>query len=73
MGEELRSLYGMNIPDYISESLETIFSVKILKCFDADPGSEMEKLGFGIRGKHLGSATLVKNLVLKWLIGYFTF
>jgi hypothetical protein len=31
----------MNIPDHISESLETIFWVKILKFFDADadPGS----------------------------------
>ncbi len=33
----------MNIPDHISESLETIFWVKILKFFDADPGSAMEK------------------------------
>jgi hypothetical protein len=44
----------MNIPDHISESLETIFWVKIVKFFDADadvdpgsgnlfdPGSEME-------------------------------
>jgi hypothetical protein len=29
----------MNIPDHISEGLETIFLVKILKFFDADPGS----------------------------------
>jgi hypothetical protein len=34
----------MNYPDHISESLETIFWVKILKCFDADPGSGMEKI-----------------------------
>ncbi len=44
----------MNIPDHISESLETIFWIKILKLFDADPGSgnlfdldpgsEMEKI-----------------------------
>jgi hypothetical protein len=40
----------MNNPDFISESLETIFWVKILKFFDADPGgwkkfgSEMEKI-----------------------------
>jgi hypothetical protein len=27
----------MNIPDHISERLETIFWVKILKLFDADP------------------------------------
>jgi hypothetical protein len=29
---------GMNIPDHISESLETIVWVKILKFFDVDPG-----------------------------------
>jgi hypothetical protein len=29
---------------HISESLETIFWVKILKFFDADPGSGMEKI-----------------------------
>ncbi len=28
---------GMNIPDHISESAETIFWFKILKFFDADP------------------------------------
>jgi hypothetical protein len=43
----------------VSESLETIFWVKILKFFDADPGSVMEKIGSGIRDKHPGSATLV--------------
>ncbi len=32
---------GMNNPDHISESLETIFWVKILKFFDGDPGSGM--------------------------------
>jgi hypothetical protein len=34
----------MNNPDHISGSLETIFWVKILKFFDADPGSGMEKI-----------------------------
>jgi hypothetical protein len=29
---------GMNNPDHISESLETIFGVKIPKFFDADTG-----------------------------------
>ncbi len=33
-----RSGSGMNIPDHISESLETFFLVKILKFFDVDPG-----------------------------------
>jgi hypothetical protein len=29
----------MNIPDYFSESLETVLGLKILKFFDADPES----------------------------------
>jgi hypothetical protein len=33
---------GMNNPDHISESLETIFWVKMLKFFDVDPGSRMK-------------------------------
>jgi hypothetical protein len=47
--------------DHISESLETIFWVKVtvLKFFDTDPGSGMEKFGIVIRDKHRGSATLV--------------
>jgi hypothetical protein len=54
----------MNNPDYISESLETIFWDKILKFFDADtgcknsdPGSGMEKIR--IRDKHRRYATLL--------------
>jgi hypothetical protein len=47
---------GINNPDHISESLETIFWVKIRKFFDADPGSGMEKIR--VRDKHPGSATL---------------
>jgi hypothetical protein len=41
MGKKSSSGSGMNMPDHISESLETIFWVKILKFFDADadPGS----------------------------------
>ncbi len=45
----------MNNLDHIAESLETIFWVKILKFFGADPGSGMKKIR--IRDKHLGSAT----------------
>ncbi len=41
----------MNNSDHISESLETIFWVKILKFFDADPGTEMEKIR--IRDKNI--------------------
>jgi hypothetical protein len=35
---------GMNNPDHISESLETILWVKILKLFYAYSGSGMEKI-----------------------------
>jgi hypothetical protein len=56
----------MNNPDNISESLETIFWVKILKFFDADPrwknldtGSGMEKIR--IRDKQPRSTTLLYN------------
>jgi hypothetical protein len=44
MGKKSEYGSGMNNPDHISESLETIFWVKILKFFDADPGSGMEKI-----------------------------
>jgi hypothetical protein len=37
MGKKIGS--GMNNPDHIFESLETIFWVKMLKVFDSDPGS----------------------------------
>jgi hypothetical protein len=42
MGKKSGSGYGMNNPDHISESLETIFWVKILKFFDADPGWSLQ-------------------------------
>jgi hypothetical protein len=38
---EIKSGSGLTSPDRISESLETIFWVKILKFFDADPGFGM--------------------------------
>jgi hypothetical protein len=38
----------MNNPDHNLESLETMFWVMILKFFDADPGSGMEKFGSGV-------------------------
>jgi hypothetical protein len=38
----------MNNPDHISEGLETVFWVKILKFVDTDLGSGMEKMGSGI-------------------------
>jgi hypothetical protein len=59
----------MNILDHISESLETIVWVKILKVFDKDPeegsgnlfdpGSGMEKIW--IWDKHSGSAKIGRN------------
>jgi hypothetical protein len=47
MGKKSESGSGMNNPDHISESLETIFWVKILKFYDADP--RWKKFGPGIR------------------------
>ncbi len=56
----------MNNSDHISEILETVFWVKNLKFFDADPGSGLAKFGAGsgmgnirIWNKHPGSATLL--------------
>jgi hypothetical protein len=43
MGKKSGSGSGMNNPDHITQSLETIFRVKILSFFDADPGSGMTK------------------------------
>jgi hypothetical protein len=61
----------MNNPDHISESLGTIFWVTILKFYDADPGSGMEKNSdpesgmkkIRIRDKHPVSATLPRSPV----------
>jgi hypothetical protein len=44
IGKKSGSKTGMNNPDHISEGLETIVWVKILKFYDADPGSGMEKI-----------------------------
>jgi hypothetical protein len=53
----------MKYPHHISLSLETIFGVKILKFFDADP--EWKKVGSGIGDpdKHPGSATLKRTIL----------
>jgi hypothetical protein len=55
---------GMNIPDHISESLETIFWVKIFEFFDADAARDpgIFVIRFRIRDKHPGSATLVGKI-----------
>jgi hypothetical protein len=51
MGQKSRSGSGMNIPDHISDSLEKILVLKILKFFDVgnlfDPASGVEKFGSG--------------------------
>ncbi len=61
MGDKSRFWSGMNNPDHISSYLETIFWVKMLKFYDADPG--WKKFGSGIPDKHLRSATLVETSV----------
>jgi hypothetical protein len=55
MGKKSGSGSEINNPDHISESLETIFWVKILKFFDVDPGFVTEKLGSGIRNTGKGT------------------
>ena len=64
MGKKSGSGSGMNNPDHISESLETIFGVILIKFFDADPdpgsrifltldpGSGTKKFGSGIPDLH---------------------
>jgi hypothetical protein len=44
MGKKSGSGSGMNNPDHISERLETIFWVEILKFFDEYLRSRMEKI-----------------------------
>jgi hypothetical protein len=63
-GKKSGSGSGMNNLDHISESLETIFWVKILKFFDVDPGSGMEKIR--IREKTSRSATLERTIVQRY-------
>jgi hypothetical protein len=43
MGKKSGSGSPMNYPDHISEYLETTFWVKILKLFDADPGTGIQE------------------------------
>jgi hypothetical protein len=67
MGKKSGSGSGMNNPDHISESLESIFRLEYLNSLmrirdpgwkNSDQSSGMEKFGSGIRDKHPGSATL---------------
>jgi hypothetical protein len=39
MGKNPDPVSGMNIPDQLSECLETFFGLKTLKFFNTDPGS----------------------------------
>ncbi len=62
MGKKSGSGSGMNNPDHNSESLESVFWVKLLKSLlrirdgkNLNPGSGMEKIRF--RDKHPGSTT----------------
>jgi hypothetical protein len=55
MDKKTRSGSGMNIPDHISERLETNFWVSILRFFDADANPSLGSRnlfdpGYGIRG-----------------------
>jgi hypothetical protein len=64
MGKKSGSGSRMKNLDHISESLKTIFCIKIHKLFDEDSGSLMEKFGSGmkkirIQDKHPESATLI--------------
>jgi hypothetical protein len=60
MSKKSGSGCGINKPNQISESLETIFWVRKY-FFDADPG--WKKFGSGIRNKHPGFATLPLRLL----------
>jgi hypothetical protein len=48
MGKKSGSGSGINNPDHISESSETVFYVKLLEFFDAESGSGMKKFGSGM-------------------------
>jgi hypothetical protein len=60
----------MNIPDHISESLDTI-SLKRILIRDLLDGSGMEKFGSEIRNKHPGSATIAHNGPAARLVTHF--
>jgi hypothetical protein len=69
MGKKSGSGSWTNNSDRISEMLDTIFLVKILKFFDGDPGSGMKKFGSGIRyGKNSdpGSGTNLPDFSLSF-------
>ncbi len=63
MGKKSRSESGLNVPDHISESLKTIFWVKlkILKFFDADQDPDP-----GIRNLFNPGSGIFLTLDLGW-------
>jgi hypothetical protein len=61
MDNKSRSGSGMKISDHISEILESIFLVKILKFFDADADPDSGS-GFFLKNSDPGSATLTTRL-----------
>jgi hypothetical protein len=68
MGKKSGSGFGIRIRDeqpgsYFRELKNSIFWVKILEFFNADP--VWKKLGSGIGDKHPGSATLLLLVVVK--------
>jgi hypothetical protein len=66
MGKNPGSGSGMNIPDHISESLETFFGLKYfnslmrMRMRIRDPG--WKKFESGMREKHPGSVTLIGRM-----------
>jgi hypothetical protein len=58
MGKKSGSESGMNNPDHISESLETIFELKYRYLNSLMRIRDGKKFGSGSRDKHPGSATL---------------
>jgi hypothetical protein len=58
MGKKSGSGSEMNNPDHVSK--ETIFWVKILKFFDADPG--WKKFGSGMEKSRIPGSAIGKNI-----------
>ncbi len=52
---------GMNNPDHISEGLNTIFWVKILKFFDADTGWKNPDPGYGMEKIRIRETSRIRN------------
>ena len=65
--QDLGSGSGMNNPDHVSKSLETIFG---LKYFNADPESGMEKFGSGMRKRRIRITENLNAIVKCAIISY---